>query len=100
MELSISFRKFLKYSEVTESYSLRVDGENVIVTFTPSSPDALSHFEDKENITIVLEAKLDGEILKFYKMTIFEYNRPIEVDREYMENFLKPWLEAIEHSVE
>ena len=99
LALSISFRKFLKYAELTESYRVKVEETKVTVTFTPSNPDAISHFDDKENITIILEGEIDGENLVFQKMTIFEYNKPIEVDNEYMERFLGPWLEAIEHSV-
>ena len=98
--LSVSYKKFLRYAELTESYSIKVEETKVTVTFAPSDPDALSHFDDKESIIIVLEGKLDGDLLKFRKMTIFEYNKPIEVDSEYMERFLEPWLEAIEYSID
>ncbi len=100
LEIKIDFVKFTKYAEEVEGFEIDVIEDKVEIRFHPLNPDALNHFDDKANVTIIIEGKLREGILVIEKMYIREFNEVYDVDREYMEHFLGPWLEAIDHSID
>ena len=100
MEISISFEKFLRYIEEVEGFEIDRNGERIQIRYHPLNPEALNHFDDKNNITIILNGVVKGDLLIIDEMSIREFDKIYEVDREYMEHFLTPWLEAIDHSMD
>jgi len=99
MVLSISYIKFKKYADLTGSFSITEKGNSVEIIFKPSNPDALDFFTDKSNVTIRIYGKIINEELVITRMILKEFDDEIEIDEEYMKNFLKPWLEAINDSI-
>ena len=91
--------KFVKYAEEVEGFEIEVDGESVQIRFHPLNPEALNHFDDKNNVVIVIEGSLKEGELVIEHMYIREFDKEFIVDKEYMEHFLGPWIEAIEHSI-
>ncbi|MFQ5761556.1 MAG: hypothetical protein ACE5PO_00840 [Candidatus Bathyarchaeia archaeon] len=95
MTRRVSFEKLERYVESHGLYGVEKRGNDIIVTYTPSFPEAAFH-KASETVSFRLHGTLAGKQVSFHRLEKQENDSVKPMNLEDMDPWLSVWLSDVE----